>query len=174
MNRTAKPLPSQAYLHTILDYDPVTGIFTWKWRETMPLNWNRRRAYKHAGSIRDLGYIILGIDGEVYLAHRLAWVYVYGDVLGPTDDVDHKNTISGDNRIDNLRPATPSQNMANRKPNKGRDLPKGVHRSGDRFRAIIRITGRNVNLGFYATIEEAKSAYATALINRHGDFARIQ
>ena len=171
--RLAHPLPTQAYLKSVLIYDPETGIFIWRWRDALPLNWNRRRAGCVAGSRDKRGYVLLGLDGRVYPAHRLAWVYEHGDVLGRTDDVDHKEDPKWDNRICNLRPATASQNLGNRKRSRGKLLPKGVYAERHRFRAILRHNGRSNSLGTYGTIEEAHAAYRAKASLVFGEFARF-
>lgn len=169
---TTKTLPSQNVIRAALAYDEVTGVFVWRWREDMPLNWNRRRAGAVAGHANDKGYIVIGLNGTVYLGHRLAWVYVHGDGVSVHDDIDHKSGVTSDNRIGNLRIATDSQNMGNRKATRERILPKGVHKSRHRFRAIIRTAGRNINLGFFATVGEAQDAYMVAAKEKNGEFAR--
>jgi hypothetical protein len=63
-----------------------------------------------AGSSRG-GYTYIRIDRKRYAAHRLAWLYVYGTF--PPRLLDHINGCPGDNRIGNLREATPHQNAGN-------------------------------------------------------------
>lgn len=174
MKRIAKIIPPQKYLHSVLDYNPKTGEFRWKWRDTMPLNWNNRRSGTIAGSKMDNGYIAIAIaiDKTDYKAHRLAWVYVYGNVLGVSDDVDHKDLDTTNNNIDNLRVANHGQNMANRKRNKGKLLPKGVYKDGEKYRSIIRFQNKNISLGTYVNIQAAESAYLRAAIKYKGEFAR--
>lgn len=91
-------------LKSVLDCDPKTGIF------------KRRKATAarghEVGDVMANGYLRIGIDRKRYLAHRLAWFYVHG--VWPTYEVDHKNRVKTDNRIKNLRDATPSMNQHNR------------------------------------------------------------
>jgi hypothetical protein len=89
-----------------LHYNPETGIFTW-------LISPSQRALKGsvAGTVNDAGYIVIGLDGNHYRAHRLAWFYMTGE--WPTIKIDHENTVRSDNRWGNLRLANDSQNVCN-------------------------------------------------------------
>jgi hypothetical protein len=109
---------SQAYLQARLDYDPSTGIFTWRERpldhfvsESAYYTWHSRFAGKVAGSISHYGYTVINIGGLPRKAHRLAWLYVYGEE--PQGLIDHKNHIKTDNSILNLRIATNEESSKN-------------------------------------------------------------
>ena len=65
-----------------------------------------------AGTIAN-GYVQLCLDGRQYMAHRMAWLYVYGTF--PNGEIDHINRNKGDNRIENLRDVTKSTNQCNKK-----------------------------------------------------------
>src|SRR5687768_770720 len=91
-------------LRELMDYNPDTGVFLYRKRR------GRRSAGLEAGSIVK-GYRLISL-GKQYSAHRLAWLYVYGE--WPAGDLDHINCVRDDNRIANLREATDSQNNANR------------------------------------------------------------
>lgn len=149
-----RQLPRQEVLHLLFDYDPATGVFVWKMG---------RCAGRIAGFINAHGYTYIGVDGAYYYAHRLAYVYIHGDVLDNKTDIDHINRNRSDNRITNLRTATRSQNCANSENRKKKDgLPRGVYRDGSRYRAAIRVNRRRIHLGNYCTSEEAKNAYSVA------------
>lgn len=105
----------------LLDYNPETGLFTWK---------AKRCGTKHgsvAGSIDPShGYRRIKIDGHLYLAHRLAWFYVCGE--WPAHEIDHIDRARANNRIANLRPATRSENQCNKpRYSNNRTGAKGVH-----------------------------------------------
>jgi hypothetical protein len=89
--------------------------------------------------------------------------------------VDHINCNKLDNRRANLRRATRSENMWNRRPNRrGASLLKGVSRSGtgSRWIAQIRAHGEHYYLGTFETEEAAHAAYANAAKQLHGEFVR--
>jgi hypothetical protein len=112
------------------------------------------------------------IGRKNYSAHRLAWLYVYGE--WPSDQIDHINRNRSDNRIANLRIATPTQNQANRSVCKRNTTGfKGVTvdpRTG-RFRAKIRVNGKRTHIGVFDSAEEAGAAYVAASRRVYGDFS---
>ena len=106
------------YLKEVLEYDPETGIFTWKQRprhhfdsDWMFKRWNSYRAGMVAGRPTAKNYIKLTISGITHQGHRLAWFYVYGEW---PECIDHINHCASDNRISNLRSVTPATNQLNR------------------------------------------------------------
>jgi len=110
------------YARSRLQYDPETGEFIWKPR-VGDKRWNIRYAGEAAGSIKDNGYRQIMIDGKIYMAARLAWLYVYGE--WPKNQIDHINRIRDDDRMVNLRDVTPTKNNNNKSNNNG--FPEGVH-----------------------------------------------
>lgn len=166
-----------------LEYDPITGIFLWKINPSRNEGWNRRYAGQRAGSVLMVGgqvrqprrLITLSFNGEKrrnYSAN-LAWLYMTGE--WPSDEVDHKNTDSCDDRWDNLRAATSSQQKANRKVRSSSFTGlKGV--SFDKRRgtycADIGGRGKRVRASGFRTAEEAHAAYTKAAAELHGEFAR--
>lgn len=116
------------------------------------------------------GYRFISIYGRGYSAHRLAWMYVHGHM---PECLDHINGDPDDNRIENLRPATFSQNSANsRKPEHNTSGAKGVQvtKSG-KYKAAVTCKGEAHNLGTYATKDEAKKAYIEGATKHFGEFA---
>lgn len=153
---------TQQMVRELVNYNPETGRFTAK-------KTGREIGFK----INDLGYIGIWIDGRNVLAHRLAWVYVHGGEWPKI--VDHINCRCSDNRIANLRLASPSQNRANSKTNKNnKSGAKGVSlsRTGKRWRARISINRRTVHLGTFPTRAQANAAYMAAATQHYGEFAR--
>ncbi|EOY5406042.1 HNH endonuclease [Cronobacter sakazakii] len=157
---------TQTYLKTILNYDPLTGLFSWL---------DRSRATKSkgfAGTVTKNGYINICINGKYLKAHRLAWLYVHG--CFPPAFLDHINGVRSDNRIENLRECDRMSNQRNSSSIKGTSSLKGVSyyaRSG-KWTAGIRINGKYKYLGRYKTQEEAHAMYCFAAWRFFGEFAR--
>lgn len=110
INKLKESLLPQNRLKEMLIYYPETGIFIWN---------ERRRGRKFgqiAGNLNKVsGYVCIVIDGNNYLAHRLAWLYVHGDFpSGEQSFIDHINGKKGDNRIVNLRKASHKENHRNK------------------------------------------------------------
>lgn len=147
-----------ARISEVLDYDKETGLFAWKKKM------NRRiQVGSSAGTTDQKGRITICIDGQKYLAHRLAWVYCYGAT--PDGQIDHFNGNPGDNRLSNLRTVTPLGNSQNRR------APGPISKSGllgaakgrrGKWVAVIKIDGKAKYLGEFQTPEAAHEAYVAA------------
>jgi HNH endonuclease len=154
-----KPRPSIDRLRELFSYDPETGHFTRIVKRQLP-------AGTVAGSTkRNKGYISITVDRRKYQAHRLAWLWIYG--TWPSQ-LDHINRDRADNRINNLRPATPTLNALNRSLQvTSRSGVTGViHCDNWRLNpwsAQIMVNGKNVVLGYFAEKELAVAARAAAL-----------
>ena len=149
-------------LREVLQYDSLTGVFTWR----VMLS-NKGPVGSTAGSADKNGYINIGLDNRDYKAHRLAWLYMTGE--WPTSEIDHRNTISGDNAWGNLRVVVHQTNAENQRAarinNKTGLL--GVSPSGKRFKAQIQLRGRQFNLGRYETAQAAHEVYLVAKRTMH-------
>lgn len=156
-------------LREVLSYDPESGLFTWK----VYRGGGSPLVGKAAGSLTKKGYINISIDRRAYRAHRLAWLYVYGE--WPTCQIDHEDTVKHHNWIGNLRSATQSQNIANgRRRRNNTSGFKGVifYRRHQKWVARICKDRKNTYLGLFHTPEEAHAAYVEAAKRLHGEFAR--
>lgn len=162
------PAPcTQAELHKILDYDPLTGVFRWKVRRSIAV-----LAGAIAGSQNRDGYRRIVIDGKGYGSHRFAWFWVTG--VWPENEIDHENGVPGDDWFTNLRPATPSQNQGNSKRRAGNASGlKGAsfHKVTGRYQASIKIGRKSKHLGLFDTPEEAHAAYISAAQRLFGDYS---
>jgi hypothetical protein len=154
-------------LRTLLDYDPATGIFIWKWRDDVTLQENARHAGHVAGSTQD-SYTRIDIHARHYAAHRLAWLYVHG--RWPKEQIDHINRNRTDNRIANLREATHGQNSVNRPWRGSSSGIIGVRatRPPGRWEAQINYEGTRIYLGRFATTDAARRAYEEARTRLRG------
>lgn len=166
-----KPLPDIRELRRRFNYNPETGVISYAVRRGNML----RGA--DAGTIDRAGYVRVRFqkDGKTkrLRAHRVAWALHYGH-LNESDFIDHANGARADNRILNLRLATPSQNSANSKKSSRGKLPKGVWLSRGKFRACIVKDGKRCDLGHFGTLQGALSAYRDAAQKHFGAFARFE
>lgn len=159
---------AEAKLNRLLSYDEGTGVFTWRKDVS-------RGAKKGcvAGSLTKCGYIEIGVLGQRILAHRLAWYLVKRE--WPTQSLDHKNGIRSDNRIENLREASPSvnsQNLAAARVDSSTGL-LGVFPNKKRFSAQICLNGKRHHLGTFDTPEEAHQTYLRAKKSIHPGSLRL-
>ena len=147
---------TQERLKAVLKYDPESGVFFWL------KSGKGRLPTLIAGTIAKIGYRYIQVDKRFYLAHRLAWLYVYGE--WPPEQIDHINGIRSDNRLSNLRCVNNSQNNMNRPAQKNNKSGlKGVSFvGGSYYIAQIGFKKRNHYLGCFKTAEEAHAAYAKA------------
>lgn len=160
------------HLKELLHYDPDTGVFTWlKDRIAGKGNGYVRTP---AGTVADAphpdGYRQIKIEGVRYLSHRLAFFYMTGE--WPTDDVDHIDLNRTNNRWENIRPATRSQNKFNTLVRAdSKTGVKGVSFHHGKYRAMIMVEGERINLGIYDGVGEAAMSYALAAQELHGEYA---
>jgi hypothetical protein len=130
-----------------------------------------------AGSLFKNGYWYTSVNGRKFLVHRIIWAMVNGE--HPNGHIDHANGNSADNRIENLRLATKSQNGANKKKYGGSSRYKGVcwHKKAGKWAAYIGSSKseklkKRKHLGLFVTEEDAHAAYMVAAKEFYGEFAR--
>ncbi len=152
-------------LRNLLFYNPETGQFIWCSSPT-----NSIAAGRVAGTGTLNGYVSVSIDKKMYLAHRLAWLYVYGD--WPPGNLDHRDRNKKNNRIDNLRVATRSQNSANVVKRVSKSGFKGVSyiKGSRKWMARARQNYKHIYLGLFETPEAAHQAYLQKSKELHGEF----
>lgn len=151
---------TQAKLKNLFNYDLTTGIFTRRVTKGRFCEGDR------AGHVNARGYVMMMVDYKLYYAHRLAWLYVYGIWPG---DLDHINRNESDNRIDNLREATQSQNNANQRLTARR----GVTLTSTGYLARICVNYTQISLGTYKTLKEAATVYREAHKRYFGEFSSV-
>lgn len=154
-------------LRRILSYDPETGLCHW-----LVDRGKKVKAGTLAGCKNPLGYYFIGINGRRYLTHRIAWAMMTG--AWPVALVDHIDMNPGNNRWDNLRQATKSENMRNRGRQKNNTTgAKGVHRAeSGKFVVEVWLDRKKHYIGRFNTMSEAKAAYEKAAAEIHGEFSR--
>lgn len=153
-------------LLSLLSYDSGTGYFTWLVRK------GRFKPGTRAGrQVSDRGYRRITIDGIDYQEHTLAYFYVHGVWVS---GLDHKDRCPAHNWIDNLRPATGSQNSANKVMPINSTGYTGVYpRRSKRypFYANLKKNGVIHYVGVFVTAKSAARARATLKRRLFGEFA---
>lgn len=152
-------------LRELLNYNPRTGIFRWRVS-------GRGRKSKIAGFIVQRGgHRRICINQKIYPAAQLAFLYMTGK--WPRRLIDHINCIPDDNRWDNLREATYSQNGGNRR---SQNQFKGVcwDKWAGKFKASITVNNKWMHLGNFDRAEDAHAAYIAAARKHFGSFARAR
>lgn len=86
---------TQATLKTFVHYDPQTGLFTW----LVDRSYLAQQG-DEAGSVRKDGRRVIMVDGTLYLATRLAWLYMTGSL--PKERIRQRNGDRADLRWTNL------------------------------------------------------------------------
>ena len=149
----SKSILTQSRLRELFDYNPETGVFTWK--VTVGA---RAQIGRIAGSPSN-GYRKIQINRTLYPEHRLAWLFVHG--RWPDAEIDHINGIKNDNRIANLRDVSHTHNMQNQRSRAFRGVSgyMGVSPHGNSWRAKITVAGSVKHLGMYQTPLLAHEAY---------------
>ncbi|WFL66414.1 HNH endonuclease [Pantoea sp. X85] len=160
---------SQQDLHNLFNFDPKTGLLTWK---VSPGIQSHVCIGDIAGSMSGDGYWQIKIKGRVYKAHRLAWLFVHG-VMPPM--IDHINGIRSDNRMGNLRACDLFSNMWNMKRSvRNKSGVKGVSWNSQisKWKAQITIRKKCIHLGYYEDLELASLVASEAREKLHNNFTR--
>jgi hypothetical protein len=154
---------TQKRVKELFVYNPKTGVMTNRYSR------HRARKGKVSGCSRKRdGRWVIFADGKLHYRSRLAYLWVYGFM---PDEIDHRNTDCTDDSIKNLRPATSSQNKANRH-SRNKNGVKGVFRNGKGWMVQARKNGRLFHVGTFPTKRLAAIAYRIASVQIHGEFAR--
>lgn len=142
-----------------VSYDPETGQFS-----CIAPGMGRRVGWTLGSVHKRTGYIEVGVLGKHVYGHRLAWALAHGE--WPQSAIDHINGDKSDNRICNLRLATPKLNGENiRKPSKNNTsgfLGVTFCTHTKLWRAQITVEGQHKCLGRFDAPEVAYQAYVKA------------
>ena len=156
---------TQEELKTQVEYNADTGIFTWKVRPS-----NRIKIGNKAGCHHNRGYIQISVLGERHLAHRLAWLYVYGYIPKLIDHIDGNRL---NNKISNLREATYAENAYNskiRSNNKSGVRCVSWDKARQSWEVRIKIDGKLKHFGNYKDLDEAAKVSEKARKEHHTIF----
>lgn len=174
-NRERLVMITQARLKELLHYNPDSGIFTW-----LASRRGRAKIGCEAGTIlqaRRTYYRVIGIDGDLHKAHRLAWLYIHGQL--PANQIDHEDGNGLHNWSSNLRDVTNRENQRNaRLRSDNTSGTAGVYfvKGRSKWRAQIRTESGNKHLGLFTNIEDAISARQAADVEYgfHGNHGSIR
>lgn len=147
-----------ARLRELLSYDPLTGELI------------RRSDGSTATRAHSRGYLSVSVDSVSHLAHRLAWLYMTGS--WPREQIDHVNGTRTDNRFANLRDVSASVNYQNKRSAISSNRSCGLlgvtwDASRGKWKAAIRVDGRNRFLGRFDRPDEAHATYLDAKRRMH-------
>lgn len=158
---------TQERVKELFDYDDATGDLIRRVTQS-----NKPKG-SVAGSVNSKGHVNVAVDGRMWTAHQIVFVWHHG-WLPP--EIDHENRVKTDNRISNLRPASSTQNKGNigllRNNTSGF---RGVSLNGrsGKWCAQIKIKGKQTYLGRFDTPEQAALRYNEAARKYFGDFAYL-
>lgn len=179
------PIPE---LRRLLRYEPETGKLFWRKRPASGFlaggsggakgaaaRWNALNAGNEAFCTDDgCGYMIGTILGRIFRKHRVIFAMEHG--FWPSDQIDHRDGDRANNRAGNIRDATPTKNQRNRKMSSNNTSGvTGViwDKPTSKWRAQIKLSGRQTHLGYFDNIEDAAASRKVAerehgFTERHG------
>ena len=152
---------TQSDLKEKIHYNPETGNFTWR----IKINGNTNVGSTAGSTSNSNKYRQIRINGVYYGAHRLAWLYVYGNY--PKGQIDHINGVRLDNRIANLRDVSQFENQKNtclRKNNRTGITGVSWHIKKLKWCANIQGDKKQISIGGFDDFFEACCARKSAEI----------
>ena len=158
----------------MLTQELVKSLFDYKegeLRRRYKKNGNRSKPVSNRAGVG--GYAVVYIKGKHYRKHRIVFLYHNGYL---PEFIDHIDRDKLNNRIENLRPASRSENLRNSsKRSSTTSRFKGVHYESSikKWRASIYINNKKTQLGCYALEIEAAKAYNKAATENFGEFANL-
>lgn len=154
LSTTVNQTMSSREIADLLNYNPVSGIFTW-----IVNRCGKAKMGHRAGSLNGNGYVYITVMRKRFPAHRLAFLLMTGEL--PAGEIDHINRIRHDNRWSNLRRASSRENKMN--AGISRNNTSGVtgvcwHKKAKKWHAQITINRANKSLGLFINKADAISA----------------
>lgn len=145
----------QALLKKFFNYDPITGLLTWK------LPTKKHKIGEQVGGL-DNGYLRLKLGKVNYRVHRLIWIYMTGKDPVFVDHIDHNRA---NNSWSNLREVDRNTNARNK--TKNRNSTTGVagvsfDTTRGKYKASIRVNGKSKHLGYFDNLKDAKAVRKAA------------
>lgn len=167
---------SQKRLKERIRYCPESGQFWWLNRDGITV------ASRRCGCVQNLGsatYRTIRVDGHLYYAHRLAWLYVHGCAPRAGFEIDHIDGDGCNNAMSNLRVVssmTNKQNMSRRQDNSSGVTGVSWHRAGRKWMSSVMFCGKSIYLGLFADINDAIAVrkMAEQLLGFHRNHGRAK
>lgn len=150
-----------------INYDPNSGVLTWK------ISYGGVKVGDKIGTLHHSGYLICKLGGRQLLTHRLIWFYMTGE--WPDFQIDHIDTNKTNNKWSNLRLAIHNENQRNKNLQVNNTSGyKGVYwyKIKQKWRAHIKVNGKTLTLGNFDNIIDAVKARDDAGKLYHKDFNR--
>lgn len=140
-----------------------------RWKQS---NCGRAKINNPAGSKNKTGYWYVKINNIRYRSHRIIYMMVNNIKLTSTDIIDHIDRNKENNKIDNLRHVTSSENNRNRtkRKTKSTSIYKGVTYNNSRWYSQITINYNTIKLGNYKTEIEAAKSYNDYITTNNLEF----
>jgi len=141
---------------------------------TMVDDWNYERLNRYKWHVTKRHVYLYATRSYSCKGHKNS-IGMHNVIIG-IKGVDHINGNGLDNRECNLRPASRSQNAANRGPQKNNTSGyKGVywHAKMKKWRAMIMVKPKLKSLGLFDDIKDAANAYNEAAKKYYGNYAKL-
>lgn len=158
-------MPTQEELNRLFKYDPETGLVTRK-VTVSPM----AKAGDIVGTLESNGYLRVRIKYLRFYLHRVVWAIINGDLENALV-IDHVDRNRLNNKLDNLRLVTRTQNGQNKKKSSANTSGfKGVIPVNGKYRAMIKEDGKRIHLGYFNTAKEAAETYDYYISSRPNSF----
>lgn len=169
-------------MNTLLTQEKIKELFDYREDGFLVRKHNTQGNKNYAGKIvgyipkkisRNSRYVTTKIHGEHWCVHKLIYFYHYGYI---PEQIDHINRNTFDNRIENLRPATSTQNMSNRGIFvNNKSGCKGVcwHKRLKKWQVSVGVNKKQRHIGYFDDFELAELVALEARDKFHGKFANL-
>lgn len=158
---------TQELIRSLFEYH--NGFLYWKISKTNSIKIGDKVSPKNHQK-----YCQVGINGKRYYNYQIIYLYHKGYL---PKYIDHIDNDSLNNRIENLREITLSQNQGNRKPNKNSSSSKykGVSwfKPANKWRSRITKNSKQIHLGYFVNETEAAKAYNNKAMELFGEYANL-
>lgn len=154
------------FLKEHISYDPLTGIFTWK---KLP-KYSKKKIGDTIGILTTQGYLFVYVKGQTVLLHRLAFLLMNGSF--PSEVVDHIDQNKLNNKFNNLRLASYSQNACNSKTRKSETNIRNVYfnKKLNKFEVKIKHKYKSYFFGLFDSAKEAEQVAIKERKRLHGEY----